>query len=469
MAYVKRTLSVLAAVLLCACWAEADVPVSADAPQPSSSAGRIRQPGSAYLAWAPAGTSDVPSGQPAAKPEEPAAKPEEKKEEEKKEEEEKPPEPRHLIGDLGCTGINVNGWVDIGGTFNPQNPGSHYNGTLAPNDRDEIQFNQTYLVMEKALKPENGCWDLGGRIDFLYGSDYIYCESLGFETHPDGTPKWNASKQYGLAVPQAYIDVGNDKLDLKLGRFYTIIGYEGMMATGNFFYSMNYAVRYAEPTTHTGGLFTYKLNDDVTLYAGGCDGQDQTDGVVDSFNVLTGFAYAPKKEKYALNFGLMTGGLGPGNVTFSGPHTYFSVFGTYNVSDKWQTVTQWDTGWQDNFDGLGLDHTALFYSFTQYLFYTINPCWKAGLRYDMFVDDQGDKLGGLRFGGVPGGNPLPLPSGSAGTVQAITAGLNYTPNPNIRVRPELRWDWFEGTGTPLFDDKTKNGQFTGAVDFVVIF
>ena len=422
----------------------------------------------------PTAAATVPGAeQPAAKPEkkketEDAKKEEEKKKDEEKKEEEKKeepkPEPWHLIGNVGCTNLNVNGWFDMGGTINPANPASHYNGTLAPNDRDEWQFNQTYLVMEKRLKTDGGCWDFGGRIDFLYGTDFIYCESLGFETRPDGSLKWNASNQYGLAMPQAYIDVGNDKLDCKIGRFYTIIGYESMMAMSNFFYSMNYALRYAEPTTHTGGLFTYKLSDALSIYAGGVNGQDETDGVVDSLSVLTGFAYAPQKEKFALNFGLMTGGLGPGNVAFSGPHTYFSLYGTYNFNDKWQSVTQWDTGWQDNYDGLDENHTAVFYGLTQYVFYTINPCWKAGFRYDMFVDEQGDKLGGLRPG-----NPLPLPSGSAGTVHAISLGLNYTPSLNIRLRPELRCDWFNGTGPKLFDDSTANFQFTAAMDLLVIF
>jgi len=329
-----------------------------------------------------------PTDQPAPKVEEPAAKPEEKDEkDEEKKDEEKKPEPWRLIGDIGCTRINVSGWLDMGGTINPDHPASRYNGTLAPNDRNEWQFNQNYLVMERALKTDEHCWDIGGRVDLLYGSDYIYGISTGFETHPDGSPKWNASKQYGLIMPQAYGEVGYGDLSLKLGRFYTIIGYESLMAPNNFFYSMNYALRYAEPTTHTGGIFTWKPTEEWTLYAGGANGQDRTDALTDSLCALTGFGYAPKDKKYSLNFGIMTGGLEPTNVpTVFEPRTYFSTYFTYNFSEKLQSVTQWDAGWQQNYDLAG--HTADFWSFTQYLFYTINPCWKAGLRYDLFVDDQ---------------------------------------------------------------------------------
>ena len=324
--------------------------------------------------------------------------------------------------------------------------------------------------MEKALKTDGGCWDIGGRIDLLYGTDYIYAQSLGFETNPDGSPKWNGAVDYGLAMPQIYTEFGNDKVSMKIGRFYTIIGYESMMATANFFYSMNYAVRYAEPTTHTGGLVTWKKSDELTLYLGGVNGQDETDGITDSLAVLTGFAWTPKDKKYTLNFGLMTGGLGSATAdttTPYAPRTYFSTYLTYNWSKKWQTVSQWDAGWQQDYNTAG--DTADFWSFTQYLFYTINDKWKAGLRYDMFVDGQGTKLGGLRDGGLVGGNPLPLPSGDAGTVQAITAGVNYTYNANLRVRPEVRWDWYGGSGPKLFDDNTKNSQFTAAVDAILQF
>jgi hypothetical protein len=389
----------------------------------------------------------------------------EQKAEETKEEEKE--EPWRLIGELGCTGINVNGWVNMGRTFNADDPQSRYNGTLAPNDRNEFQLNQTYLVMEKALKTDERCWDIGGRLDLLYGTDWIYGTSVGFETHPDGSPKWNSGRFYGLIMPQAYGEVGYGNLSLKLGRFYTIIGYESLMAPNNFFYSMNYALRYAEPTTHTGGLFTWKTSEALSLYAGGVNGQDCTDRQVDTFAALTGFAYTPKDKKYSLNFGLMTGGTETGIRPFNDPRTYFSTYFTYNFNEKFQSVTQWDAGWQQNFDLQG--HQADFWSLTQYLFYTINPCWKAGLRYDRFVDDQGTRLGGLRFGGPLGGNPLPLPSGNNGTVQAISAGLNYTRSANLRLRPELRWDWYGGGGAPLFDDRTKNSQFTAAVDMIVLF
>ncbi len=62
-----------------------------------------------------------------------------------------------------------------------------------------------------------------------------------------------------------------------------------------------------------GGLFTWKNSDELSLFVGGVNGQDETDGLTDSLAVLTGFAWTPKDKKYALNFAIMTGGLEPTN------------------------------------------------------------------------------------------------------------------------------------------------------------
>lgn len=374
-------------------------------------------------------------------------------------------EPNRLIGKVGRSELNIYGWVDAGFTANGLDPASKYNGFLAPNDRNEFQANQVYLVMEKALNLDENCWDIGGRMDLLYGTDWIYCASLGLETHSDGSARWNAGKQYGLAMPQIYGEIGRGDLSLKLGHFYTIIGYEVMMPTGNFFYSHNYAVRYAEPTGHTGGLFTWKTSDELSLFAGGVNGQDRFDGQSDTLSVLTGFNYTPESKKWAFACGLMTAGQESGLLPVLGPRTYVSNVLTLNPNERLQLVSQLDAGWQDNYDLAG--HQAEFWSYTQYFFYTLNDCWKAGLRYDLFSDDQGTRLGGLRFPGVPGGNPLNA-SGYAGKAQAISAGLNYSPNANIRVRPELRWDWFDGSSL-VYGDQTRNGQFSAAMDVIVQF
>ena len=66
------------------------------------------------------------------------------------------------------------------------------------------------------------------------------------------------------AIPQLYVEAGYGDLSVKAGHFYTIIGYEVVQATGNFFYSHAYTFNFSEPFTHTGVLATYNASDDVT-------------------------------------------------------------------------------------------------------------------------------------------------------------------------------------------------------------
>lgn len=74
----------------------------------------------------------------------------------------------------------------------------------------------------------------------MYGYDYILAQSNGIERNQSGSPKWNR-EQHGVALPQMYAEAGNQTFSVKAGRFYTIIGYEGVPAPANFFYSKSYS------------------------------------------------------------------------------------------------------------------------------------------------------------------------------------------------------------------------------------
>jgi len=96
-------------------------------------------------------------------------------------------------------------------------------------------------------------WDIGGRFDFMYGSDAVFTQAYGA---PQGNWDLNlmpndASRFYKMALPQAYVEVfapvGNG-LSTKIGHFYTIIGNEVVTAPDNFFYSHAYTCSTANPS-----------------------------------------------------------------------------------------------------------------------------------------------------------------------------------------------------------------------------
>ena len=44
-------------------------------------------------------------------------------------------------------------------------------------------------------------------------------------------------------------------------------------------------------------------------------------------------------------------------------------------------------------DGVSRGDTAYWYGVDQYLYYTINDCWKAGARFEWFRDEDGTRVG----------------------------------------------------------------------------
>ena len=65
--------------------------------------------------------------------------------------------------------------------------------------------------------------------------------------------------------------------------------------------------------------------------------------------------------------------------------------------------------------------------------------------------------------------PLTVPGDLAGNYYELALGANWTPSSNLVVRPELRWDWSDGTVAQPYDDFTKDSQFIAAVDAIILW
>jgi hypothetical protein len=61
-----------------------------------------------------------------------------------------------------------------------------------------------------------------------------------------------------------------------------------------------------------------------------------------------------------------------------------------------------------------------------------------------------------------------LTAADAGAYFDATFGLNWKPHPNLTVRPEVRWDWFDGSWLP-FDNGTTADFFTFGLDAIVAY
>ena len=166
---------------------------------------------------------------------------------------------------LQSNGIEFGGWMEVGVTANPHGPDDETNGPVTFNrDANEVEMNEFYGFIERVAPTDSG-WSLGFRADILYGTDARFSSTSNLDDE-----FFNADN-YKLVFPQTYaelyIPVGNG-LTTKIGHFYTIIGYEVVTASDNFFFSHAYTMQYAEPFTHTGVLMSYALNDNWSLSGG---------------------------------------------------------------------------------------------------------------------------------------------------------------------------------------------------------
>ena len=387
------------------------------------------------------------------------------------EEEEEACEPWRLFCQKEC-GWNVYGFVAGGTATNDDS--SFFNGPTTFPDYSDGYLNQFYAITEKTIDTGGCGCDWGGRVDILYGTDYIFTQAVGLETREDGTPKWNSGPFYGVAMPQAYLELGYNNLSLKAGHFYTPIGYEVVPANGNFFYTHAYTMQYGEPFTHTGLLGTWKHSDCTSLVAGWVNGWDNFDRVNDTGALIAGFTWTNQEALTVALYGIASPNE-PKNVlavTNPGLETnrdMYSLVITYLLTDNLTYIFQHDYGYQHDGSTFTADPSAEWYGINQYLLYTINDCWKAGMRFEWFRDDDGARVGAIRAN-----NPLSS-GGFAGNFYGISAGLNWSPHANFIVRPEVRYDWFDGetlTGNDPFDTDNPPGddeQLLAAMDIIFLW
>lgn len=102
------------------------------------------------------------------------------------------------------------------------------------------------------------------------------------------------------------------------------------------------------------------------------------------------------------------------------------------------------------------------------MFYTVNPKLIFGLRGEWWRDDDGIRtaFANSDFGGARWNRP-----GYAGSFYEVTFGATYKPYQNFRLRPEIRFDWFDGiavdgSGSQPFNDQRDQFQTTFGIDAI---
>lgn len=383
------------------------------------------------------------------------------------------------------------GWADLGYTWNTTQPASGKNGPIGFNDQhNQFQLNQLYLVLEASQgKDDNESWSWDARIDLMFGTDHDYTVASGLEIRQDGSQRWNATPDpvtddfrgtpanprpyYGLSLPQIYADLHTPLLfgmDLRLGHFYSQVGYESVMPLENFFYTHTMSRVHGQPFTHTGALASTTLFENVDLSFGITRGWDNwEDDDQGDLSITGGLGWQLNDSAFSINFhsGDDFIGVDNGGNTLVGNVTIVTLNYTRNMSDKLTYALSADLGHGDAMAGntnTGGLSGARWYGITNYWTYQVGEKLSTGVRVEWFRDQNNSRImPGAFSNSVDGGNYV-----------NVTLGLNYRHNDRWTFRPEARWDWSDTTSSDLsvpgaFGDFQENDAFTLSFDAIFSF
>ena len=316
----------------------------------------------------------------------------------------------------------ISGYVDTSAHWNL---GTGTGGSVFPylfggvDKADGFNLNVVQLSISRPLDETD--WAAGYRVDLWLGPD----------ANTLGTQSTLSTGSGDLAIRQAYValraPVGNG-VDLKMGVFDSVIGYESIAAVDNPNYTRSYG-RTLEPTTHTGVLASYRVNELLSVSA----------GVADTVGpVINERAWPVKAESYKTYMGSIaitapdTWGFLAGSTLYGGVVNGFSS-GITNNQTSWYVGATLATPVEGlrlgaAWDVLDLhDQTGDAWAVSVYGSYAATEKLSLHLRGELATS-----VANLWPGLAPGADH--------NQVWALTGTVQYHLWQNVLTRAEVRWD-----------------------------
>jgi len=314
-------------------------------------------------------------------------------------------------------------------------PGRAFDGT---SKMDGFNLHVVGLTLEKPVGED--LWAAGYRTDLLFGPDAVAYN-----------PSANGDSTSDFAVKQAYValraPMGNG-LDIKMGVFNTVIGYESFESYLNPNFSRSYGW-FLEPTQHTGVLASYAIGEAVSISAGvaetlssGINTQDPRAESIktymaslaitapDSWGFLSGSSlYAGIVEGFSsadadgdtINF--YTG------FTIKTGVEGFSVGAAFDYRDDGANAIDADSNWA--------------WALAGYVQFQASEKWRMAGRMEYATGSDGTFYNaGADMGlypGDPGFDPA-VADDSSNELFSLVGTLDYQLWANVVTRGEIRWD-----------------------------
>jgi hypothetical protein len=353
--------------------------------------------------------------------------------------------------------IRLFGHVEGSWTHNFDDPQNDLNiGRLFDIEHDDPTLNQVSLNVERAVVPSADEFDLGFRVEVIYGGDARFTHANGLG---DGEGFFDGpDEQFDLL--QAYVDVNapvGDGLRIRAGKF---TYFKVIDPTAAPLYSRSFSYVGAVPFTLTGVYGTYAVSDTLTVDLGLSRGWDQAleDNNNDAISAFGAFRVVLGDDTN-LAVKWMTG---PELDDNSGAfRTVVDATLSHKLSDQLTLIGNGIVGHQSGGADDDIFAHAWWYGASAYAIYDINEYLQFNGRLEWFRDEDGATVTG----------------GPTANLYSATAGVTITPFPTddllrgLKIRPEVRYDY---ASTDVFDldetgAATDDQQFTGAIEAYFAF
>ena len=374
-------------------------------------------------------------------------------------------------------GLDIHGYLQNSYTSIPfhKADSSNRNFFLYPNRLpNSFQGNQYYLVVEK--NNSDKLYDIGFRVDFLYGNDWEFTKSYGLFDNRFKSGSFN-----GYDIPQAYLDlrfqIFSKKISLLLGRFYNPGDYEGKMAIKRPLFSSSYMIN-STPFSFLGALSTISWYTNFNFLFGVVNGSDRYWNSKYKPGIISGISYSIGNKLLIKSIQFV----GPNQLPYfpgvneqnlpitvrTSPEVqwlpnsgysrnlrfYSSNVLSWKISNQWKISKELSLNYDEN--------TPL----TRNRYFSQNTHWKsvgAWLYYDFKGNQEFTIIKRVEMFSDYQGAVTKL----AGRYLGLTLGMAWKPSERFWFRPELRYD--RSLNDLAFQELSRSYRYSFAFDFFLFF
>jgi hypothetical protein len=366
--------------------------------------------------------------------------------------------------DLDAARIDIYGHAEGSYTRNADNPESGFNvGRVFDFEDDEPTLNQLDINVERLVNINGDTFDVGGRMEWMWGGDARFIHANGLFDHydPEGgdTTDITDGPENQFDLTQLYADVNlpvGNGIRVRAGKF---LFFKQVDPNASVFYSHSFTFGAALPFTLTGITGYYDMTEKTSIELGVVRGWD--DALEDDNDTVSfiGRYRNHLSDQLNISFAFITG---PEQVDDNHDYrTAVNFVASYQVNSQLTLLLDSIYGYESND---ALEGASDWYGAAVYGIYKINDYVSAALRLEYYRDDEGFTTG---IGGAG-----PALGYSSQSLYEATAGVTITPfaqdelGRNLKIRPEVRYDY---SSEDFFDGFEEDNQLTFAVDAIINF